>query len=126
MVRVSAVIKLMKTVAVPTFTATIWIGTKNRDTGGIISNEEILASIQSFVDGMGQCVSVTPTTFVYKNGNEPGLAIGFINYPRFPATAELIFETAEMLARQLKELAAQYKVTIVCPDRTIMLSTEPA
>jgi hypothetical protein len=30
------------------------------------------------------CVTVTPTTFVYRGGEEEGFVVGFRNYPRFP------------------------------------------
>jgi hypothetical protein len=31
-------------------------------------------------------VTFTETSFVYEDGDEPGIMIGFINYPRFPSS----------------------------------------
>lgn len=31
------------------------------------------------------CVTVTPTTYIYRGGEESGFAIAFRNYPRFPS-----------------------------------------
>ena len=115
----------MTTATVPSFTATIWLGTKNRDAGLLVPEGDILKSIQEYVDRVGLCVSVTPTTFIYTNGCEPGFAIGLINYPRFPAEPSAIREKALELAWLLKDVAQQYKVSVVFPDVTEMNSTEP-
>lgn len=114
----------MITKEVPTFTGVIWVGTKNRDTNSITPTETLLAAIQEYVNNIGLCVSVTPTTFIYTNGIEPGLAIGLINYPRFPQENEVIQQHAINLAEILKIVAHQYKVSIVFPTTTVMLSTE--
>jgi len=47
---------------------------------------------------IGLCVTVTPTNYIYKNGQELGAKIGFINYPRFPDKCENIIDKAEELA----------------------------
>ena len=35
---------------------------------------------QKYCDEVGLCVTVTDTWFIYKDGNEPGLIIGFISF----------------------------------------------
>ena len=62
----------------------IWCGLKERDTEYLHSIEEVKTICQKFVDEVGQCVSVTPTEFIYTKGNEEGVVVGFIIYPRFP------------------------------------------
>lgn len=109
---------------VPTFTSVIWVGTKGRDSGLIVPPDVIFTAIQQYVDSVGLCVSVTPTTFVYTNGSEPGFAVGLINYPRLPSSPEQIHERAMKLAGILMELGKQFKVTVVDPQTTTMLSSE--
>ena len=111
---------------VPTFTAVIWIGTKHRTTGLLEPVDNLIAAIQAYTDKVGLCVSVTPTTFIYTKGSEPGLAVGLINYPRFPLDQVDIVAHAMKLAQILKDVANQLKVSVVMPDWTTMISTEPA
>ena len=61
---------------VPTFTATIYVGFKNRDTKEVANRNAVVAAVQAYVNTVGLCVTVTDTTFVYVNGKEPGMAIG--------------------------------------------------
>ena len=110
--------------AVPTFTATIYVGFKDRDTGAQLHSNVASAVIREYVDAVGLCVIVTNLEYVYTNGDEGGIAVGLINYPRFPDTPEKIREHAMELARRLKEACRQYKVSVVFPDETVMLSSE--
>jgi hypothetical protein len=41
---------------------------------------------REFCDELGWCVTVTPTTYVYKGGEEAGFIVGAINYARFPTS----------------------------------------
>ena len=56
---------------------------------------------RDFCDKEGLCVTVTPTTYVYTNGQEEGVIVGLINYPRFPAEPGAIYATANALAEKL-------------------------
>lgn len=80
-----------------------------------------VAEIQHYVDSVGLCVTVTDTTFVYGDGSEPGLAVGVINYPRFPASPEAIEGKAMVLAEILMRSCRQWRVSVVFPDHTVML-----
>lgn len=113
----------MKTVK--TFTATIYVGFKNRSTGSVHPIETAMSVIQGYVDDVGLCVTVTPTTYVYTEGNEPGIAVGLINYPRFPSTPKQIRTHAITLAERLRVRLQQYKVCVVMPRETVMLGEEP-
>ena len=77
---------------VPTFTATIYIGLKHHYSGDEMQIQIVEDFIQNWVNKIGMCVSVTKTHFLYSNGNEYGLIIGFINYPRFPSDEQTIRE----------------------------------
>jgi hypothetical protein len=110
--------------SVSTFTATIYVGLKYHYDGEVIDRNAVNAAIQEYVDRIGLCVTVTDTTYLYTNGNEPGVAVGFINYPRFPSTPERIRELALQLAEILLKTCRQWKVSVVMPDETLMCSAE--
>jgi hypothetical protein len=105
-----------------TFTATIYVGFKETLTGNLVDVVKVYETIQKYVDQIGLCVTVTPTSFVYTRGGEEGLAIGFINYPRFPSTPEEIMKKANDLGLELLAVCKQINISIVFPDRTIMLT----
>lgn len=81
---------------------------------------------RQFCDEEGLCVTVTPTTYVYTNGEETGVIVGLINYPRFPAEPRQIAQTAKMLALELMHKLEQQSVTIQTPDKTHWFSIRPA
>ena len=118
----------MKTVK--TFTATIWVGTKVRETQRVFDIQHVRRICHSLCDEIGLCVTVTPTEFIYTSGledaegGEPGAAIGLINYPRFPSDEQEIRATAIRLASMLLRELSQLKVSIVFPDETVMLEVE--
>jgi hypothetical protein len=111
---------------VPTFTATIYVGTKDMDTETIREVELGRAKIKEYVDKVGLCATLTETEFIYTNGGEPGFIVGLINYLRFPSSPEQIeahaFAIAEILLKEYK----QFKVSVVMPTKTVMLSATDA
>lgn len=109
---------------VPTFVATIYVGFKETTTGSIQGIGLAESVIQDMANKGGLCVTITPTRYIYKNGNEPGCAIGLINYPRFPEQPEQIREKAVRIAEALKQVYKQQKVSIVFPDETVMLTSQ--
>lgn len=60
----------------------------------------------------GLCVTVTPTTYVYKYGAESGVVVGLINYPRFPSTQAELEEEARALALFLMDELSQGSCTV--------------
>jgi hypothetical protein len=112
---------------VPTFTATVYAGL--RVGADLLSVSAAEAIVQQFVDDVkntpdvpGGCVTVTQTTYIYGGGSEPGVAVGFINYPRVPSDPIAIRARAERLASLLLAGLGQQRVTVVFPDETVMLS----
>lgn len=121
----------MKTV--PTFTATIWVGTREQYTPTIRSIDMAKAWLHTYVNEVGLCVTMIPTEFIYTgkdgpsgktNAGEPGFAVGLINYPRFPVEYNKFCGQAIDIAKGLMSLYKQFKVTIVLPTETIMLEEE--
>lgn len=84
--------------------------------------QKALAVCQDYCDTNSYCVTVTPTEYVYKNGKEPGVIIGLINYPRFPAAGpEIYFKAVELGKKLLNELNQQ-SFSVETPDNTVWFS----
>lgn len=71
------------------------------------------------------CVSLTPCEFVFTGGFEPGVAIGFANYPEEGVTPKRIWERARELAEKLLPVLNQTMVLVVATDRTEWLYLRP-
>lgn len=72
-------------------------------------------SCRELCDELGFCVTVTPTTYVYTGGEEPGFIIGIINYPRFPADRETLLDRAIVFAEKVRVDCGQDSYTIQAP-----------
>ena len=70
------------------------------------------AVCREFCDQVGFCVTVTPTSYVYRGGTERGVIVGLINYPRFPAQPDQIEAKAIALGLVLREALGQESFTI--------------
>lgn len=112
--------------SVKSFVATIYVGFREHYTDEVRAIDMAHDICQRYVDAGGLCVTVTATRFIYKNGSEPGVAVGLINYPRFPAEVSAIRDKALGLATELMHGFRQLKVSVVFPDETIMLETYSA
>jgi hypothetical protein len=106
-----------------TFTASIYVGMRERYTGEIRSIEMAREALREYVKS-GLCVTLTETEYIYTNGSEPGFIVGLINYPRFPASDQIIRTKALEIAQDLLKLFHQGKVSVVFPDVTVMLEAE--
>lgn len=71
----------------------------------------------------GLCVTVEPTTYIYTGGEELGVRVGLINYPRFPKDSVEIARVALELAGLLRERLCQHSFTIVGEEVSIWDST---
>lgn len=114
----------MHTKEVPTFKATIYCGLRRGYSEDVHSTYEVHQLIQDYVDSVGLCVTVTPTEYIYKNGNERGVIVGLINYPRFPSEPNIILTHATTIAKMLMKAFGQQKVSIETPFWTYMLTQE--
>jgi len=113
---------VIKYTDVPTFEVKLYIGLKEGYKGEHTPYEIWFCIISSYVDRVGLCVSVKKTQYIYTNGCEDGLEIGFINYPRFPSNPTTIISHAFNLAHELLLGCNQMNVTVVAPGQTTMLS----
>lgn len=110
----------------PTYYANIYVGLKPGYSNVVYSLDYLKFIVQKFVNEIKLCVTVTPTTFTYVDGSEPGAIVGLINYPRFPSYPSEIQEKATKLAELLMEQLCQIRISIVFPDKTIMLERTDA
>jgi len=114
----------MNKTQVKTFTATIYVGSRVGYGDEILHQSEIENWLQSYCDSEGLGVSITPTKFIYSDGNEPGFIVGIINYPRFPSEKEELRTLSLKIAEELRILMKQLRVTVVFPDETVMLGAK--
>lgn len=110
------------------YEAKIWLGLRKGYTDRVEDARTVKGFIEGWCTGKKQCVSVTPTDFIYVDGNEPGLVIGFINYPRYPMSEAEIRNRARELAGLLMKAYKQYRVSVTFyksqPGGTVMLENE--
>lgn len=83
---------------------------------------DVVASLRRQCLEEGLCVTATPTTFVYTGGAEDGVAVGFINYPRFPKTPPEIVARALVVAERLMNDLCQLSASVVGPAETAWLT----
>lgn len=75
---------------------------------------------------VGLCVTVEPVAYIYTGGEEAGVRIGLINYPRFHSTAADIQEKATSLADLLMIRLCQQSYSLMGPESTTWFSRRPA
>ena len=93
----------------PTFTVDIFMA------GDLATAKQVC---REYCYRVGLCVTVTPADFIYTGGEEAGVRIGLLNYPRFPSSQEDIEGAANGLAMELLERLCQHSVLLVSPSRT--------
>ncbi len=77
---------------------------------------------EDYCTDVGLCVTVTETTFCYRDGRCPGVIIGLINYARYPKGRVEIFQTAADLAYKLKHGLRQGSFTVQDDERSVFVS----
>lgn len=111
-------------IAVDTYEIKIYIGSKVGYNGPDQSTYDMQMRCREYCDEVGFAVTVTQTNFVYTGGEESGVIIGIINYPRFPKTPEELDEHAFTLANMLMKEFKQYRCSVVTSDYTYLLENE--
>lgn len=74
-----------------------------------------VALCQRHCDALGLCVTVERCVYVYTGGQEDGVRVGLINYPRFPKTPDELDEIATDLAGWLRIGLSQESFTVETP-----------
>lgn len=87
--------------------------------GDIVQAKQVC---REFCFEVGQCVTVEPLDFIYTGGEESGVRVGLINYPRFPSSNEKLWDTATTLADRLLARMCQHSYSIVGIDKTVRFS----
>lgn len=70
----------------------------------------------------GLCVTVSPTKFIYTGGEEVGVQVGLLQYPRFPKDVSELEQTTRELAETLRKAMVQHSVLIVFPHYTTWMT----
>lgn len=73
----------------------------------------------------GLCVTVEPVAYIYTGGEEAGVRVGLINYPRFPTEKSSLRNVAKALAHKLMLGLCQHSYTMAGPDETEWYSRRP-
>ena len=77
---------------------------------------------REYCDTASYCVTVTQTRYVYRGGEEDGVIIGLINYPRFSKSKEMIMAHATALGNTLLTVLGQQSFSIQTPGETVWYS----
>lgn len=118
-------------ITMDSYYAQIWLGLKENYEEDCVTFkkdsfthtiEAVEDVIQTYVDEKKDCVTITPTKFIYTGGSEPGVIIGFIKYPRFPRPDWEIEQRALELARILLTTFNQCRITVTTPQKSIIIS----
>lgn len=103
----------------------IWLGHRAQYTSSYTNTAEVYKVIRDWCTEKKQAVTVTPTKFIYVDGEEPVTIVGFINYPRFPREKQEILNRALELGEILRKKFNQYRVSVTTPDISYLLEDEP-
>lgn len=104
---------MMKMVSSETINVSIFIG------GDLAQAKQVC---REWCMSVGACVTVDPVDYIYTGGEEAGVRVGFINYPRYPAAEAYIVERATALASLLMDRLCQHSFSIVAPTETVWCS----
>ena len=116
------------------YEAKIWLGLRAGYTGTYYDLQNVREVVGEWCNEKKQCVTITPTEFIYVKteetgiGGEPGVIIGFINYPRYQLSQAEIRNRARELGNLLMKKFQQYRVSITfyptAPGGVMMLENE--
>ena len=116
------------------YEAKIWLGLREGYTSNYYKESEVWAIVGKWCTEKKQCVTISPTKFIYVQtdetgaGMEEGVVIGFINYPRYPLSQAEIRNRARELGELLMKTFKQYRVSITfypsMPGGVMMLENE--
>lgn len=70
----------------------------------------------------GLCVTVAPVSYIYTGGEEAGILVTLINYPRFPTNENGLVYDAEQLGFTLMEKLCQQSFCVQGPSKTVWYS----
>lgn len=112
----------MKIDATFTYTASVFVGLRKRYSDKVKKPWMAMRICRRYCDKMGLGLTITPTSYLYTDGYEPGIIVGLINYPRFPSEQATIRAHAMEIAKLLLYGMDQARVTVISGNDTFMLS----
>ena len=104
-----------------TYKVNVYMGLQEGYDGSVRTVKDAIRAVRKYTDEVGLGVTVTPTYFVYTGGDEPGVIIGLVNYPRFPSDKVEIRKHGFELAKRLLVEFKQHRCTVELPDRSVLL-----
>lgn len=114
----------MKMKTVNTLQIDIHVGLREGYSNVIHHYEEVLDICQDYCDKVLLCVSVQKVDYIYTDGRDPGAKVTIINYPRFPTEYSELVDHAHKIANILLKRLGQNRVSIVTPEKTIMIENK--
>lgn len=113
-------------ISTPTFYATIWLATQKGvdTTGETVSLAEVHRATHEYCAPRKICVTITPTSYIYSEAQQPGVAVRLVAYPKRPRTLEEIEMQACGLAEWLRVACSQLGVMVETPLRVLWRSVE--
>jgi len=73
----------------------------------------------------GLCVTVEDVKYIYPRGEENGVVVGLVDYPKYPAGRDAVGKMARRLAGVLLERSCQDSVMLLDPETTTWLQRSP-
>lgn len=80
------------------------------------------SAVRDFCYGEGACFAVSPVEYIYTGGQESGVCVTLIHYPRFPSSETELWMKARRLAEQLRVRLCQHSYSIEGPRETTFYS----
>ena len=106
------------------FNVQVWVGLRMGYSDILFDTGIVAEIIDAYTKEHNTCVTITDTEFRYVDGWEPGVIVGFIQYPRFPKKESQILEDAKNIAILLKKKLNQFRVSISTPYYTYLIGDE--
>ena len=73
---------------------------------------------REYCKSVGLCLTVNETLFIYTGGEEYGVEIGLLNYPRFPDTNGKILSKAMEIGGLCRDKCFQHSFLVMTPEDT--------
>ena len=102
----------------------IWVGLRAFYTDKVYTVNDVRKICDEFVNEIKDCITITPTEYRYVNGNETGVIVGYIQYPRFPRSRKEIKRRAFIIGETLMKELEQNRITITTPFKSYMLENK--
>lgn len=84
--------------------------------------DECRVALRHWCADEGDCWALERVDYIYSGGEEAGIRLTRIDYPRFPSTPQELQDHAERMGAHLIERLYQTSCTVVGPVRSVMLT----